>query len=295
MVGHELRCVGRTEEAIQFFLKANALEDAYYRREGIPPALDWHHAHNLSLLASAYQYEGQLRNAELYFRVERQLTPFTEYAAFSRKDWPEFLLNRRDFPRALDASEQMAQSPSSMVRATGHALAAVALVAMRRADQAVAQFETAKAEAQTLARPDASAVSPYLDVADLAILFVRGPIAGAPPVVQRVGRYVRAATSADSWSQGLFRLELLASLARENDHWQIAGELSELMLTIDPYYGGSHYALAVVARHNQDLELARREFTSAEKYWAHADKQLPQLQDAQKSLTTPASIPRQIP
>src|SRR6185436_7013926 len=125
--------------------------------------------------------------------------------------------------------------------------------------------------------------------------FVRGPIAGAPPVVQRVGRYVRAATSADSWSQGLFRLELLASLARENDHWQIAGELSELMLTIDPYYGGSHYALAVVARHNQDLELARREFTAAEKYWTHADKQLPQLQDAQKSLTTPASIPRQIP
>ena len=285
MVGHELRCIGRTDEAIDFFLKADALENAYYRRENLPPAMDWHHAHNLSLLASAYQYEGQLRKAELYFREEGQLTPFTEYAAFNRKDWPEFLLNRGDFARALVASEQMTQSPSPLARATGHALAAAALVGMHRPEQASAQLEAASTEAQTLSKPDANTVSPYLDISQLAILFARGPMTDAMPVVQRVERYVRAATSADSWSQGLFRIELLASLAREHDHWEIAAELSDFMLSVDPYYGGSHYAAAVVARHAKDSTTAQQEFSAAEKYWNHADKEFPELVDTKKALS----------
>jgi tetratricopeptide (TPR) repeat protein len=257
--------------------------------------MDWHHAHNLSLLASAYQYEGQLRKAELYFREEGQLTPFTEYAAFSRKDWPEFLLNRGDFPRALEASEQMTRSRSAMARAAGHALAAAALAAMHRPEKASTQFNAAKTEAQKLNRPDAGSVSPYLDISALAILLARGPISDAPPVVQRIERYVRAATSADSWSQGLFRVELLANLARAYDHWEVAGELSDFMLSVDPYYGGSHYAKAVVARHNQDLETARLEFTAAERYWNHADKELPDLVDSQNALSAPGRPTPKIP
>jgi len=53
MYAHELRCVGRIADAIQFFLKADTLERAYYQRENIPPVLDWHHSHNVALLASA--------------------------------------------------------------------------------------------------------------------------------------------------------------------------------------------------------------------------------------------------
>jgi tetratricopeptide (TPR) repeat protein len=55
MHGHELMRLGRPEEAIAEFLKTKALEDAYYRTEKIPARYDWHHAHNLQLLAMSYQ------------------------------------------------------------------------------------------------------------------------------------------------------------------------------------------------------------------------------------------------
>jgi len=63
MHGHNLRRLGRTEEAIREFLKAEELENAYYRTEGIPPQYDWHHAHNLQLLGMSYQALGQMKAA----------------------------------------------------------------------------------------------------------------------------------------------------------------------------------------------------------------------------------------
>ena len=258
MYGHELRGVGRTEEAIQYFLRAETLESAYYRRENIPPSLDWHHAHNLSLLASAYQYEGQLHLAERYFAEERQLTPFTEYAAFNRKDWPEFLLNRGDFGRALEAAKEMAGSRSMLSRATGHCLAGIALVGLRRSDEARAELNAAETESKGLNRADAAAVSPYLDLLELALMLGRDSLAEAPALVERITQYTRRSTSADAWSQGLFRVEVLSTLARETSQWNIAEELAELMIAVDPYYGGSHYAKALVAEHRGDRQRRRR-------------------------------------
>ena len=277
MYGHELRGVGRTEEAIQFFLKAETLEDAYYRRENIPASFDWHHAHNLSLLASAYQYEGQLHLAERYFAAERGLTPFTEYAAFNRKDWPEFLLNRGDFGPALGAAQEMAGSRSALSRAAGHCLAGIALVALHRSGEAEAQLNSAQMEARGLNRADATAVSPYLDLLELALMLGRGSLADAPPLVERISQYTRRATSADSWSQGLFRVEVLSNLARQTGRWEIAEQLAGLMLAVDPYYGGSHYAKALAAEHSGDRAVMTQEFDAAKSYWNRADVDFPPL------------------
>jgi len=59
MHGHELMRLGRTEEAIAEFLKTKLLEEEYYRTENIPARYDWHHAHNLQLLALSYQSLGK--------------------------------------------------------------------------------------------------------------------------------------------------------------------------------------------------------------------------------------------
>lgn len=291
MYGHELRCVGRTDEAIQYFLKAETLENTYYRRENIPPSLDWHHAHNLSLLASAYQYEGQLRLAERYFAEERQLTAFTEYAAFNRKDWPEFLLNRGDFSRALQAANDMASSRSALSRAAGHCLAGIALVALHRGSEAAAEFNAAQTESRGLNRTDAAAVSPYLDLVNLALMLGRGSMADAPALVERIGQYTRRSTSADSWSQGLFRVEVLAGLARETGQWDIAEEMAKLMLAVDPYYGGSHFAEALVAEHRGNQPIAARDFDAAKTYWNHADPDFPPLA-AVKRGSADSAIPK---
>ena len=289
MFGHELRCVGRTEEAIQYFLKAETLENAYYRRENIPASLDWHHAHNLSLLASAYQYEGQLHLAERYLAAERQLTPFTEYAAFNRKDWPEFLLNRGDYGRAVEAAKEMEGSRSILSRTAGHCLAGVALIALHRSAEAGAELDSAETEWRGLNRADAAAASPYLDLLKLGLMLARGSLADAPALVARIGQYTRRATSADSWSQGLFRVEVLSALARETNQWNIAGELAELMLAVDPYYGGSHYAKALVAEYLADRNTAAREFDAAKRYWTHADVDFPPLAVIEKG-SSPSQI-----
>jgi tetratricopeptide (TPR) repeat protein len=288
MFGHELRCVGRTEEAIQFFVNAEALENAYYRRENIPASLDWHHAHNLSLMASAYQYEGQLHLAERYFAEERELTPFTEYAAFNRKDWPEFLLNRGDFTRALEASRQMARSPSMLARAAGHCLAGTALIALHRMGEAEAELNAAQMDSRGLNRADAAAASPYLDLLKLAIMLGRGSLSDAPALLQRIGQYSRRATSADAWSQGLFRVEVMANLSRETGHWEIAEELAGLMLAVDPYYGGSHYAMALAAGHRGDRAATTREFGAAARYWNHADPDFRPMLEIKKTSSNPS-------
>lgn len=288
MYGHELRCVGRTDEAIQFFLKAETLENAYYRRENIPPSLDWHHAHNLSLLASAYQYEGQLHLAERYFAEERQLTPYTEYAAFNRKDWPEFLLNRGDFGRALEAAREMAASRSALSRVTGHCLAGIALVALHRGSEAAAELNSAQTESQSLNRTDATAVSPYLDVLNLALALGSDSLADTPTLVQRISQYTRRSTSADSWSQGLFRVEVLARLSRETGQWNIAAQLAALLLTVDPYYGGSHYAMALAEQHRGDETAATQQFAAAKMFWNHADVDFPPLAAIRKALLNAA-------
>jgi len=287
MYGHELRCVGRTEEAIQFFLKAESVENAYYRQENIPPSLDWHHAHNLSLLASAYQYEGQLHLAERYFVAERQLTPFTEYAAFNRKDWPEFLLNRGDFGTALEAAREMTGSTSVLSRVAGNCLAGIALVAVHRSEEAEAELNSAETQSRGLNRADAGAVSPYLDLLRLALALRLGSLADAPALVERISQYTRRSTSADSWSQGLFRIEVLSTLARETGRWNIAEELASLMLAVDPYYGGSHYAKALVTEHRKERAGAAQEFDTAKTYWNHADVDFPPLAVIEKAASNP--------
>src|SRR5262249_21571228 len=54
MYGHDLRRVGKINEAIAQFKRADELERAYYKAENIAPELDWHHEHNLDLLATSY-------------------------------------------------------------------------------------------------------------------------------------------------------------------------------------------------------------------------------------------------
>lgn len=53
MWGHDLRRAGRMDEAIAAFLRTDELERAYYAAESLPAQLDWHHVHNLDLLAGS--------------------------------------------------------------------------------------------------------------------------------------------------------------------------------------------------------------------------------------------------
>src|SRR4051812_41093127 len=87
MHGHELLRAGRTAEAIAEFVKTKELEEDYYRTENIPARYDWHHAHNLTLLALSYQSLGQMKSAEAAFREGYALPSYTEFLDYNRKSW----------------------------------------------------------------------------------------------------------------------------------------------------------------------------------------------------------------
>ena len=67
-----------------------------------------------------------------------------------------------------------------------------------------------------------------------------------------VAKRVRAAPGPDAWSQALFTLEAIARTARTVGDWELAGQIARQMIEHDPAYAGSHYALALVAEHDDD-------------------------------------------
>ena len=284
MCGHVLRRMGRMEEAIARFERADDLERAYLAKENIPSSLDWHYAHNVNLLASSYQYLGQMKNAEKYFRQANSLKAYTDYDSFNRKDWPEFLLNRKRYPEALAAARAMTEKPSPLARAVGHLLMGDALVCLGRSQEAKVELHQANGIIQTLAPSDVPTIQPYLEGLEGALLLEAGDPAHAHQVFQRVILRIYAANGPDAWTQGLFQLEFLFDLACRAKDWELAGQLARAMNARAPDYAGTHYALAVVAQHNQQGETAQREFAAAESFWNKADPDLPELATIHRGL-----------
>lgn len=284
MYGHVLRHIGRMDQAIGQFLKTDDIERSYFQQENIPPWYDWHYAHNLDLLASSYEYLGQMKNAEKYFRVVSTLPAFTDYDSFNREDWPEFLLDRGRYAEALTAARALAERPAPLARVVGHALAGDALLAIGHPKEAAAELAQADRVAQTISRSDQPTVRPYTDGLRAALLLQAGRTDEAGSLFDNVARRIRAANGPDSWTQGLFHLEFLAGVARRTSDWALASQLASAMYDRGPDYAGSHYALALVAQHNGDSQTAAHEFSTATTLWSEADSDLPELTDAHRSL-----------
>ena len=136
MWAHDLRRVGRVDDAIARVRKAHALETAYYQKEGLSEDLDWHRPHNLDLLATCYQHQGRMKKTEEVMR-ERGFAPpglaGPSSTARPGRDscWPAGGTRRR-WPRHA----RWRRAAGSPRRAVGHALASQALLALGRAGEA---------------------------------------------------------------------------------------------------------------------------------------------------------------
>ena len=95
---------------------------------------------------------------------------------------------------------------------------------------------------------------------------------------------MRAVPGPDAWILALFRLESMARVAREVGEWEFAEYTARQMLEHDSSYAGSHFALALVAEHKGDSGTKRMEFATAEKLWARADADLPELRQIRAKL-----------
>jgi tetratricopeptide (TPR) repeat protein len=90
----------------------------------------------------------------------------------------------------------------------------------------------------------------------------------------------------DEWAQALFIMELAAAAARDAGDWQLAERLAAKMLEHHPAYGGTHYALGLVADQKGDQDAARSAFARAQEYWREADTDLKELQVVRAWLKT---------
>ncbi len=273
MHGHDLRRAGRTQEAVQEFLKAEELENEYYRAENIPPALDWHHAHNLQLLGMSYEALGQVKAAEAAYRKAFSLPAYTDFADYNRKAWPEFLLDRGRAQEALIAAQELVNSRWAMARFAGHALAGRALLASNRVEEAKTELSLAERESEQIST---SVLKSLVDGVLLRaeILLREKNWTQGNRLMEEVEKEIGAVPGPDAWSETLFQFEYIARIAREVDDWELAEHTARKMVEHDPSYAGGYLALGLVAEHQGDTLSAKQDFTTAEKLWNEADAEL---------------------
>jgi tetratricopeptide (TPR) repeat protein len=276
MLGHELRRAGRVQEAIAEFEAADKLQRAYFASEKIAPELDWHHQHNLDLLAASYQYVGQMKKAETLLEQSFELPTNLLVQAVNKREWPAFLVSRNRAEEAYAAAQQMLKHPHPTVQAAGHIEAGHALLAMNRAGDA--------ANASNAALRALKAAPDGQGLAVIALEAMQGEFRlrtadrdRGRQMMESAAKKWRSLPGPDAWTQALFRIEALARAAREVGDWTFAARLTQMMLEHDPNYAGTRYALGLLAQHDGNKETAAREFALAMKGWANADRDMPEL------------------
>jgi tetratricopeptide (TPR) repeat protein len=279
MSGHGLMRTGRITEAIAKFEEADRAGAAIRAAESIEDAHDWHHSHNLSLLASAYRHEGRMKEAEAVIRRLAEIPALGDDAELDRKDLASFLLSRGRHEEALVAADALVKNRLPEVRAIGHALAGEALLATGKLEDASRRLADAQREQSAIggelgATRDWMA-GLYVQELDLFLSIVDGRQQSmeAPTHGMAAGliRNHRAMRGPDGWVQALFRLERLATASRGLGDWTLSEMATEAMLEHDPGYAGSHLAQAAIARHQGKNDVARKEEALARKLWPKAD------------------------
>ena len=276
MYGHELRRSGRVMDAIAQFEAADKIQRDYLAREKVPAELDWHHAHNLELLAASYQYVGQMRKAEALLKQAFGLPTSLLVQAVNKRDYPAFLVSRNRPKEAIAAAQTLLSHPHPVVQAAGQIEIGFAVLAVNNFAEGAARSNAALRAMK--AAPDGQGLTA------IPLEALQGEFRLRTADRERGRRMMESAASKwrslagpDAWTQATFRIEALARSARQVGDWPLAARMAQLMLEHDPNYAGTHFALGLVAHHDGNAATAAREFALAEKAWAKGDKDLAEL------------------
>jgi tetratricopeptide (TPR) repeat protein len=227
-----------------------------------------------------------MRTTEQTMRERARLRPVMANIEFNGKAWPGFLLATGRPKEALAAANELSAGRWQTGRAVGHALAAKALLALGRVDEARKEMDVARAELDkapvTSGYPGSSRTfaEPYVDAARGELLLRTGARDEGRALLKEVQARIRAVPGPDAWMEALFRLEDIARVAREVGDWDLAEYTAEQMREHDAAYAGTHYALGLVAEHEGNRAAAQKAFAEAVRLWAKADSDLPELREA---------------
>ena len=246
MYAHDLMKLGRMPEAIEVFGRARALEHDYYERERIAREFDWHHTHNLSLLALSHRHEGHMDEAERILRDSAsvaQPTPLRK--GYNQAVLLDLLHARGAHEEVLKEARILTTMAHPTVTTLGHALAARSLMAQKRLDEAAMHMAPLATPV-----PETGAYAPY---ANMQAALARGEYelrTGKTPEgsarLRDVLTRARGQRSPDGWIEGLFMLEAVFNVARGTGNWDLAADASRRLLEHDKTYAGAKEAARVI-------------------------------------------------
>jgi tetratricopeptide (TPR) repeat protein len=243
MYAHVLPRLGRWEEAREQLEKADAIEESYAREERLRPGDDWHHVHNLQLLAYTELRLGRVAEAERTFRRGYQTPIRDPNWQWQHASLAEFLLLQGRAAEALAVARDV-QSGSASGRAAGAAVEGEALLAIGRGEEARAAARRAS-EALAQGRNELRGAD-LLFFERMAGPFVRQiealvALTGPRPeegeaALLRMADDLAADPRFDAWGEGLFKLERVAGAARRLGRPDLAAQVEGRMRKIDPDY-----------------------------------------------------------
>lgn len=281
MYGHDLMKVGRMDEAITYFSKTDSLEQAYYASEDIEPWMDWHHGHNMTMLALCYQYQGQMQKAENLLKEVASLRPFVpDLAFYNRKHYPAFLMSTGRMDEAMAFVQRMTHASTAAERALGYSFAGRIHLQKGQETKAKEALQAAQAQMPEIqkafpAMPGMVAflMGPYINLLK-AQLALREPKSYGEGLAQMKAfqQKARRATSPDGWIEALFQLEDIAQMALQTGDIAFAEESARLLYEHDPQYPGALFSRAIVAEKKKEKADAKKLYAQAAKGWAKADR-----------------------
>ncbi len=257
MYGHVLPRLGRWQEALVQFEKADAIEVAYARAEKIRPGDDWHHIHNLQLLGYTYLRLGKLADAERTFQRAFDTPARLPYRGTPQASLGELALlaGRPEEALAIGRALQ-ADTRTVSANVVGAVVEGEALLALGRTNEAKASsarshelLERGRRELGFQSRYLEMFARPYVDQLDTEIALRGQDPSAAEDSIRQVADELTRNPRFDAWGEGLFRLERIAAEARRAGRTQLADDVTAKMKRIDPdYVPGSAVALSAASR-----------------------------------------------
>ena len=244
MYGHVLPRLGRWEEALAQFEKADAIEEAYAKAESLRPGDDWHHLHNLQLLGYTYLRLGRIDDAERTFRRAFDTPTRVPYRGTPQASLAEFYLLRGQpeealvVARALQVDTRTPATRTVAIVVEGEALLAMGRVgaATDAASRARKGLDAARAVLGHEARYLDWFVMPYIQQLDTEIALHGSDPSDAEASIRRVASELSQNPRFDAWGEGLFRLDRMAADARRAGRTTLAADVEAKMKVIDPEY-----------------------------------------------------------
>ena len=244
MYGHVLPRLGRWEEALAQFEKADAIEVAYAKAENLRPGDDWHHLHNLQLLGYTYLRLQRIDDAERTFRRAFDTPSRLPYRGTPQASLAEFYLLRGQANEALKVARALqVDTRTPATRTVAIVVEGEALLAMGKTDsakeaarRAKKSFDDARIALGAQARYLDWFVSPYIAQLDTEIALHGKDPADAEASIRRVANELSQNPRFDAWGEGLFRLDRMAADARRVGRTALAADVEAKMKVIDPDY-----------------------------------------------------------